>query len=164
MNARAGERRFFAWVFGLAVAAVGVALISQHVFDMQPCPWCVLQRLLFVLIALVAALGFVVRSARWRSVAAVVGGLLAASGAAAALWQHRVAAASASCNLTLADRIMSGLGLDSLVPPLFAATASCAEAQVQLLGVPYEYWSFAAFALIEVTLIVCLVRVRKSAR
>jgi disulfide bond formation protein DsbB len=34
------------------LAAIGAALVSQHVFDMQPCPWCVLQRLIFALIAL----------------------------------------------------------------------------------------------------------------
>ena len=33
----------------MAVAAVGAALVSQHVFDIQPCPWCVLQRLIFLL-------------------------------------------------------------------------------------------------------------------
>ena len=38
--------------------------------------------------------------------------LLALSGIAAALWQHFVAAKSASCNLTLADKIISGLRLD----------------------------------------------------
>ena len=28
----------------LAFAAVGAAAVAQYVFDMQPCPWCVLQR------------------------------------------------------------------------------------------------------------------------
>ena len=37
--------------------ALGAALVSQHVFDMQPCPWCVLQRLIFVALALAALLG-----------------------------------------------------------------------------------------------------------
>ena len=45
----------------VSVGAVAVALVSQHVFDMQPCPWCVLQRLVFVLIALAAGTG-----ALWR--------------------------------------------------------------------------------------------------
>ena len=34
----------------ISVAAVGGALVSQHVYDIMPCPWCVLQRLIFVLI------------------------------------------------------------------------------------------------------------------
>ena len=31
-----------------ALAAVAAALVTQHVFDMQPCPWCVLQRVIFL--------------------------------------------------------------------------------------------------------------------
>ena len=41
----------------ISLAAVGGALVSQHVYDIMPCPWCVLQRLIFVLIALAAGLG-----------------------------------------------------------------------------------------------------------
>ena len=35
----------------LCLAGVGIALVSQHVFDMQPCAWCVLQRLILLAIA-----------------------------------------------------------------------------------------------------------------
>jgi len=41
-------------IAGVALVAVAAALVSQHALDMQPCPWCVLQRLIFVAIALVA--------------------------------------------------------------------------------------------------------------
>ena len=44
-------------VAGFSLAAIGTALVSQHVFDMQPCPWCVLQRAVFAAIALVALAG-----------------------------------------------------------------------------------------------------------
>ena len=35
-----------------SLAALGAALVSQHVFGMDPCPWCVLQRLIFAVIAI----------------------------------------------------------------------------------------------------------------
>ena len=125
----------------LCAAALAAALVSQHVFGMQPCPWCVLQRLVFTLIGLVAAAG-----AAWPQPAvarAAAAGVvpLALAGFAAALWQHFVAASSASCDLTLADRLMSALGLDMALPEVFAAFASCADAKVNLIGVPYEFWS-----------------------
>jgi len=133
----------------VSLGAVAAALVSQHVYDMQPCPWCVLQRVVFVAIAIAALLGLVLglllRSPLPRRVAAGAMGLLAASGAAAALWQHFVAASSVSCNLTLADRIVGGLGLDSLWPEVFAAYASCADAAVKLAGVSYEFFSLALF-------------------
>lgn len=135
---------------GLAcLAAVGAALVSQHVYGMQPCPWCVLQRVIFVAIAIACGIGLVWRHATGRMTAAGLGTVLSLCGVAAALWQHFQAAASASCNLTLADRIVSGwLGLDSLWPDVFSARASCAEAAVNLFGVPYDFWSLALFVLL----------------
>lgn len=138
-----------AWTLGIAAAcfaAVAIALVSQHVFDMQPCPWCVLQRLIFVVIGLLALLTFVWPGARRLGAALMV--VFAVAGIAAALWQHFVAAASGSCNQTLADRIVSGIGLDGWLPEIFAARASCADAAVKLWAVPYEFWALALFALI----------------
>jgi disulfide bond formation protein DsbB len=128
---------------GLCVGALAAALISQHGFDMQPCPWCVLQRLIFVAIALAALIGLA-----WRRPGAALMLLLAIGGMAAALWQHFVAAASESCNLTWPDRFIAALKLDSLLPEVFQARASCAEGAVNLLGVPYEFWSLGLFALL----------------
>jgi disulfide bond formation protein DsbB len=49
----------------LAIAAVAIAVTAQYVFDMQPCPWCVLQRFIYIVIAVLALLGaFLSRSAR----------------------------------------------------------------------------------------------------
>lgn len=143
-------RRADRWLGGIAlgsIAAVGAALVSQHVFGMEPCPWCVLQRLIFVAVALACVIGLVIRNGLGRGLAALLVLGLALSGVAAALWQHFVAAATASCNLTLADRIVSGLGVDGLMPEVFQARASCADAAVRLLGLPYEFWSLALYAV-----------------
>ncbi|MCW5660686.1 MAG: disulfide bond formation protein B [Burkholderiaceae bacterium] len=150
--------RIFALTLLLSLGALGAALVSQHLFDMQPCPWCVLQRLVFVALALAALLGLLWRSVAGVRVAALASAILAALGVAAALWQNQVAAQSASCNLTLADRIISGLQLDALLPSVFAATASCADAAVRLFGMPYELYSLALFALLGLAALVVLVR------
>ncbi len=144
----------------VCLGAVGAALVSQHVYDMQPCPWCVLQRVVFVAIAIAALLGLLLRAPFARQVAAGAMLLLAAGGAAAALWQHFVAASSTSCNLTLADRIVGGLGLDSLWPEVFAAYASCADAAVKLAGVPYEFYSLFLFVVMAALGFVVLRRPR----
>ena len=145
------------WLAGIAlacVAAVGAALVSQHVFDMQPCPWCVLQRLIFLGIAAACLIGLLWRSRAGRHISTSLGLLLALCGIAAALWQHFRAAASASCNLTLADKIVSRwLQLDQLLPDVFEPRASCADAAVSLLGVPYDFWSMALFALVAALLV-----------
>ncbi len=140
----------------LPLAAVGAALVTQHVFDMQPCPWCVLQRLIFVCISLVAMGGLLLHVPVARRGCAVLMLALAACGTAAALWQHFVAAASASCKLTLADRIVGATGLDGLLPQVFAAYASCADAAAKLLGVPYEFYSLTLFVLLAATAVALL--------
>ncbi|MDP3820997.1 MAG: disulfide bond formation protein B [Burkholderiales bacterium] len=148
----------------VCIAAVVAALISQHVFDMQPCPWCVLQRVIFLAIALACGLGLLWRSRTGRLVSTALALLLAVSGIAAALWQHFQAAASASCNLTLADKIVSGwLQLDSLLPDVFSPRASCADAAVNLLGVPYDFWSLALFIAIDGVLMLALIRTLRQA-
>lgn len=147
----------------LPLAAVATALVTQHVFEMQPCPWCVLQRLIFVAISLSALLGLAGQGLRlpvFRHLGAALMGLLALSGIAAALWQHFVAAASVSCNLTLADRIVGGIGVDALWPQVFAAYASCADAAAKLLGVPYEFYSLTLFVVLAALVAVLLLRRR----
>jgi disulfide bond formation protein DsbB len=141
-----GARPLLVVVAVVCLAAVSAALVTQHLYDMQPCPWCVLQRLEFVLVAVVALVGAVVPARGVQRAASAGAGLLALAGIATALWQHFVAASSTSCNLTFADRVMSATGLDTLWPEVFAAYASCADAKVNLLGVPYEFWSLAIFA------------------
>lgn len=153
---RSASPRPFAVIAVACVAAVGAALVSQHVYGMEPCPWCVLQRVVFLAIALACVIGLLWRGTVGRTLAAGASLLLAISGMAAALWQHFVAAASASCNLTLADRIVGGMRLDSLWPDAFSARASCADAAVNLFGVPYEFWSlllFAGLAVVSVRLL-----------
>ncbi|HEY9239400.1 MAG TPA: disulfide bond formation protein B, partial [Burkholderiaceae bacterium] len=87
-----------------------------------------------------------------------LGVALALSGVAAALWQHFKAATSASCNMTFADQVVSvWLRLDSVWPDVFSPRASCADAAVDLLGIPYDLWSLALFAIAGVALARALV-------
>ena len=161
-------------IAGASLAAVGAALYSQHALGMLPCAWCVLQRLLFLAVAVAALLGLILGAllpdgspdgppggspggSGRRIGAALVAGL-AGLGMAAALWQHFVATASGSCDMTLADKVMGFFGLDSRWPELFAAYASCADAQVNLVGVPYAFWSLALFALLALAALRLLIR------
>lgn len=135
-------------IAGACIAAVAAALVAQHAFDMQPCPWCILQRVIFLVIALVCVVGALGSSPALRRTAAVLTVVLAGCGIASAVWQNAVAAKSFSCNLTFADTVISALGLESWAPALFQVTATCAEAAVSLFGIPFEFWSLALYAVI----------------
>jgi len=140
-----------------SLAAVGAALVSQYAFDMQPCAWCVLQRLIFLIIAGVSALAIWLRQPMAR---AALGGsniLLAASGIASALHQHFVAADITSCRLSLAEKIIgSTLHLDTLLPFVFGIRVGCSAGATTMLGVPYEFWSLTAFGLLVLASILAM--------
>jgi disulfide bond formation protein DsbB len=144
----------------LAFTAVGLALVSQHVFDMQPCPWCILQRLIYVVFGIVALIGLVGRGVPVVAGAARVTGLVLACCGLAAGWWQADAEKSASCHLTLADRIVSATQLDRLLPGVFEARASCADAAVSVLGMPYWKLSEGCFALCLMLMLAVLRNVR----
>jgi disulfide bond formation protein DsbB len=146
----APTRWLFAALAVLPFAAVAAALVSQYGYGMDPCPWCVLDRLIFVAIGIFGLLGLLWRHAAGSRVAGTFALLLAVAGFAAAMWQHFVAAKSASCNLTLADRIMTATQLDRLLPSVFEARVSCADAAVNLFGVPFDFLAAAVFAVCAV--------------
>ena len=139
----------------VCLAAVGAALVAQHGFDVKPCPWCVLQRLIFIVIGVVCLLGGAVGllmrrplNRQWAvRVTALPVVLLALGGLVAATYQHEVAAQSESCAMGAADRIIQFFDLEERAPKLFMITANCSEAGAyRLLGLPYEIWSGLLFA------------------
>lgn len=130
----------------ICIASVGAALVAQHHFKMEPCPWCILQRMLFLVIGALALVSAATPTLVRRALSALVLPF-AMGGIAAALWQHFVAAKSTSCALTSADRFIVWTGLDVRWPDIFEVRGSCADAAVNVLGVPFEFWSLALFAL-----------------
>lgn len=142
----------------LSLGAVGIALVSQHVYGMLPCPWCILQRVIFLVIGLLCVLALWSRSLVARQGLATLAALAGVSGIASAVYQHKVAAQMFSCNLTLADKIISALDLERILPFVFRIEASCADAAVDLLGLPYEYWSGGLFAVLTVVLVATIAK------
>src|SRR5690606_41332470 len=81
-------------------------------------------------------------------VAGALAVLLPSGGVRAARHQQFVASKAESCAYTFADRFLLRTGLDERFPALFEATASCADANAPLLGLPFAAWSAALFALL----------------
>ncbi|WP_339649835.1 disulfide bond formation protein B [Halopseudomonas pelagia] len=144
----AGGRVGLLVIAACCLGAVGVALVSQYAFDMQPCPWCVLQRAQFLAIALVCGVALMTQRVVPRLLFCGLALLLSLAGMATALWQHFVANNAFSCSLSLADRIISGLALDQLMPAVLAPRAGCADGRFELWGISYELWSLTLFGII----------------
>ncbi|RTZ47936.1 disulfide bond formation protein B [Candidimonas sp. SYP-B2681] len=148
----------------LCVGAVAVALVSQHMFDMRPCAWCVFQRFIYLLIAAVCWLGLL-WGRRWSIAlkgAALAAAALSVGGVLAAWYQYTVAANMFSCDMTFADRFMVKSGLDANVPWLFGIFATCMDAKVDFLGVEYALWALALFMVTGILALAALVPPRKK--
>lgn len=143
--------------------SVGLALLAQHRFDMQPCPWCILQRILFIALSVLALVGATLPSDLGRRVLSALSLPLALGGIAAALWQHFVAAKTNSCALTFADRVNSYFGLDTRWPEWFEVRANCSDAAVSVLGVPFEFWALGLFAVATVVLVINVITPKRRA-
>ncbi|SEL21240.1 disulfide bond formation protein DsbB [Roseateles sp. YR242] len=143
-----------------SIAALAGALIAQYQFDIKPCPWCVMQRGLYILIAVVSVLGWCVQRVKaGRVVALLLVAALGIAGLVAAGYQHEVAAKLASCDMTFADKVLSALDLEARWPTVFMATASCSEAATyKLLGLSYDIWSGLLFTMIALGSLLTLKR------
>jgi len=119
---------------------------------MRPCPWCILQRIILMAIGLASLVLYTLpehsRAGLGGRVGAVGVGSMALGGVASALYQHFYAASSASCAQSFADKVITGLRLDTLLPSVFEPQVACAQAAASVLGVPFEFLSATLFLAI----------------
>jgi len=158
MNA-SSRKPILALIAALSFGAVAIALVSQYVYDMPPCAWCVFQRLIYLVLGTVALIGLFGAGALSR-VCAAMSIPIASGGMLAAWYQFSVAAEMESCDQTFADQFMVKSGLDGNFPSIFGIFATCMDAKVAVFGVEYALWSLALFAILAV---LGVVAVRRSA-
>ena len=144
----------------LSFGSVSAALVSQHLFGMAPCAWCVFQRVIYLAIGVVSAFAAWQGSTRpiTNRLYAAVTAMLATAGIASAIYQKSVAAKMFSCDQTLADRWMTQSGLESTFPWLFGIYASCMDAVVYLMGIEYAVWSALMFGVITLLSLYIVIR------
>jgi len=143
------EKKVFSLIFVLCAGALGTALVSQHLFGLMPCAWCVMQRLIYLVIGIVAASFAFTPYKKWPvAIGSITLIALSFSGIAAAWYQTHYAAKAFSCNLGFADKFMINTGLDAALPSVFGIFASCADAVVNIMGLDYSNWSLLLFGLL----------------
>ena len=152
------NRQIFSLIAVTALAAVGFALSTQHLLGMHPCIWCVFQRLVCFVIAGMALIGALSANRHAQTVSGLLVTLTSAIGIAAAIAQHRAVLEQDSCALSVADKVISGLGLDVAIPFVFEREATCVEAAATLLGVPYEFWTLLLFSGLAIVAVYSVLR------
>lgn len=133
---------------------LGFAMYLQIVEEMQPCPLCVIQRYMFLLVGIFALIGAVLPASARRPSAALA--LLAAlGGAGTAIWHLYVKAhPGVSCTTDPLETTLNHLPMVKLWPPMFTADGFCSAPWPPVLGLQIPTWSLIWFALLAIVLAV----------
>ena len=159
--------RSFTAIFLVCVGLLGFALYLQHVKGLDPCPWCVVQRLGFMLIALIALIGALHRPGVAGMIAYSLLGLAAALAGVAAgayhVWLQSDPVRAAKCIGSPVERILDTLQLGRIAPPLLQYDGPCTLKPWSLFGLSIPEWSLAWFVLLALVFLALPFLVRRSA-
>lgn len=139
-----------AWFATLALGCFGLVAMGfflQVQYRLAPCPFCIFQRLLYLVIGGVALFGLL-----WpvlRPLLAAVIGVLAVSGfgvAAYQTWMQAYPELAKECSYSdpnLIERLVDWLGMQA--PLMFMATGFCTSKEWVFLGLSMANWSCLVF-------------------
>lgn len=139
-----------AWFAALGLGCLGLVAIGlelQHLLRLAPCPYCIFQRLLYLVIGIVALAGLVlpILGPLWGAVIS----LLAVIGAGVAgyqSWMQAFPELAKECGYSdpnLIERLVDGLGM--AWPTMFLATGFCTSKEWVFLGLSMANWSLVMF-------------------
>lgn len=140
-----------AWFATLALGSAGLVAIGiemQAVLRLSPCPLCIFQRLLYLLVAGLALVGCLLPMARrwWGGLIALAGlGGVAVAGYQS--WMQAFPQLATECSYAdpnAIERLVDWLGMQW--PSLFLATGFCTSREWEFLGLSMANWSFFLFA------------------
>lgn len=140
--------------FGL----VGAALYLQHTKDLLPCPLCVMQRYLFLAVALCCLLGAFAGKPRLGAGLALLGAIGGLGVAAKHLWV--LAHPGLSCGIDPLQTALNKVPMADLMPWIFRAEGMCEDALDTVLGLSIPQWAGFWFVLLTAALASVLIRRR----
>ena len=152
-----GTRVIFLLIFLGCASLVSYALYLQLVKNLLPCPLCVVQRVAYWLVGLIALLAFL-HSPRAKG-SGIYSGLMAAfafSGAAVALrqaWLVRFPEAFA-CGISPEEKFLNALPLAQWWPSMFEANGDCADVTWKFALLTLPDWSAIFFIIFGFELII----------
>lgn len=145
-------RAWFATLSLGCLGLVGVGMELQNLLHLAPCPLCIFQRVLYLVIGGLALLGVLWPVARlgW---AALIGGLalLGAGVAGYQTWMQAFPELATECGYAepnAIERLVDWLGMQW--PSMFLATGFCSSRDWVFLGLSMANWSLLVFAGIVV--------------
>lgn len=157
-------RRVF-WLLSLVcLGLLGFALYLQHVGGLEPCPMCIVQREVFIAVAVVAVICGLLKGRGAHMAGSGLLALLAALGAFVAAKQSLLQwnpPDNFSCGRDLYGMI-EAFPLSRVIPMVLKGSGDCSKVDWTFLTLSIANWSFVCFACILVVALVMIWR-RKSA-
>ena len=146
----AQPRRVLALVSAICIAMLIFGLYLQHVVGLEPCPMCIVQRYMLILVAVVAAATAFAQRNRLLLVGSGLMALLATLGAFVAARQSFLQwfpPSEASCGRDLYGMIET-FPLKRVIPMIFKGSGDCTKIDWTFLSLSIANWSFLCFAAI----------------
>ena len=144
----------------VCLALVGVALYLQHAQNMLPCPLCVIQRYLFIAIALCCAVGAYGGKPRLGAGLGLIGALAGLGVVGKHLWV--LAHPGLSCGIDPMETALNKIPTATMLPWLFKAEGLCENATDGLFGLSIPQWSAVWFVLLTLALVWVLFARRRA--
>jgi disulfide bond formation protein DsbB len=143
-------------IAAVSLLLVGAALYLQHAKDMLPCPLCVIQRYLFLGVAIFSLIGAFAN--KIKAFAALA--LLCALGGLGTVAKHLYVLAHPgfSCGIDPMETMLNKIPTATLLPWLFRADGLCEAAQDTVLGLNVPQWSAVWFVILAAGLLWVLAR------
>ncbi len=140
-----------AWFATLSLGCFGLVAIGmelQTIFRLAPCPLCIFQRLLYLVIGGLAVLGFLWPTIRlaWAGLIGLLA-VLGGSVAAYQTWMQAFPELATECGYAepnAIERLVDWLGM--AWPSMFMATGFCTSRDWVFLNLSMANWSLLVFA------------------
>ena len=144
-----------------ALGLVAGGLILANTMNLAACPLCILQRMLYLLLALEAGVAWALAGAALqRRAAAFVMAATALTGAGIAAYQTWLQRFAKGVSCTADQPWWEGFvnWAGSQWPLMFEASGLCSEAGWKFLGLSIAEWSLVAFTSMTIAMLIALLR------
>ncbi|SBS40398.1 Disulfide bond formation protein B [Marinomonas spartinae] len=153
MIKRMSSRRFHGVVGLAAFALLGVAFYMEYQMGLEPCPLCMLQRIVFFFIGLVSifsALTANEKRRQWFSVTVVVLSLMGAALSIRHLYLQHLPVDDLPACMPGLSYMISAFPWQSVARAMIMGTGDCGEVVWTFLGVSIPGWTLVMFALMAI--------------
>ncbi len=143
-------RKVFAAIAAICLGVLAFAYWEQHgPNQMQPCPYCILQRYAFIGIAFICLLGAIHGPGRKGArVYAALAGLKGLAGLGMAVYLVLKRSSMTTCLADPVAEFVNGLPTAAWWDEFFWATGGCGTEYPPLLGLSVPAWSLVWFAVL----------------